>query len=40
MGRTKVARFRVLAAQQGWLAAEASLAEDAAIAAALCANNG
>jgi transposase len=32
MGRTKVARFRALAAQQGWLAPETSLPEDAAIA--------
>lgn len=35
MGRTKVARFRALAAQQGWLAAEVALPEDAAIAAVL-----
>ena len=35
MGRTKVARSRALAAQQGWLAAEASLPEDPAIAAVL-----
>jgi transposase len=33
MGRTKVARFRALAEQQGWLAAQAALPEDAAIAA-------
>jgi transposase len=35
MGRTKVARFRALAVQQGWLAAGAALPEDAAIAAVL-----
>ena len=35
MGRTKVARFRALAARQGWLAADAALPEDAAIAAVL-----
>jgi len=35
MGRTKVARFRALAAQQGWLEADTALPEDAAIAAVL-----
>ena len=35
MGRTKVARFRALAARQGWFEADAALPEDAAIAAVL-----
>lgn len=33
MGRNKAARFRVLAVTQGWLSAEATLPEEAAIAA-------
>ena len=35
MGRPKVAAFRALAAQQGWLAPEAALPDDAAISAAV-----
>jgi transposase len=35
MGREKVAAFRALASRQGWLAADAPLPEDAAIAAVL-----
>jgi hypothetical protein len=34
MGRTKVAALRALAAAQGWLAPEATLPDDATIAAA------
>jgi len=35
MGRNKLARFRALAASQGWLRPETALPEDAAIAAVL-----
>ena len=35
MGRSKAARFRVLAAQQGWLSPEEALPEEAVIAAAV-----
>jgi hypothetical protein len=35
MGRPKVAAFRALAAQQGWLAPEAALPDDAALSAAV-----
>jgi len=35
MGRNKAARFRVLAAAQGWLAVESQLPEEAVISAAV-----